>query len=78
MSEICTMRLDPDTRAILVKHLRNALSAASDKLLEGDYSDENLINFDELNQLVRGIILIRPEETESNDQSESQEASIEE
>ena len=54
----------------------NALSAASDKLLEGEYSEENLVAFDELNQLVRGIILIRPEQTESNE--ESQEASIEE
>ena len=76
MSEICTMRLDPDTRSILVKHLMNALSVASDKLLEGEYSEENLVAFDELNQLVRGIILIRPEQTESNE--ESQEASIEE
>ena len=67
------MRLDPDTRAILVKHLMNAMVKASGELMAGDYSEENLVEFDELVQLVKGIVLIKPEETETTEELQPNE-----
>lgn len=67
------MRFDPDTRAVLVKHLMNAMVEVSGKLMAGDYSDENLIAFDELTQLVKGVVMIKPEEVESTEEAQSDE-----
>jgi|14BtaG_2_1085337.scaffolds.fasta_scaffold27158_4 hypothetical protein len=67
------MRLDPDTRAILVKYLMNSMVEVSGKLMGGDYSDENLVAFDELTQLVKGVVMIRPEEVESTEEVQPNE-----
>ena len=58
------MRFEPETRAVLVKHLMNAMVEVSGKLMSGDYSDENMLAFDELTQLVKGVVMIKPEEVE--------------
>ena len=68
------MRFDPDTRAVLVKHLMNAMVEVSGKLMAGDYSDENLVAFDELTQLVKGVVMIKPEEVESPEEVQSDES----
>ena len=73
MNQLCTMRFDPDTRAVLVKHLMNAMVEVSGKLMAGDYSDENLVAFDELTQLVKGVVMIKPEEVESPEEAQSDE-----
>ena len=73
MTEFCTMKLDPDTRAVLVKHLMNSMAEMSGKLMAGDYSDENVVAFDELSQLVRGVVLIRPEQIEEPEEVQTNE-----
>lgn len=73
MTEFCTMKLDPDTRAVLVKHLMNSMAEMSGKLMAGDYSDENVVAFDELSQLVRGVVLIRPEQIEEPEEEQTNE-----
>ena len=45
----------------------------SGKLMGGDYSDENLVAFDELTQLVKGVVMIRPEEVESTEEVQPNE-----
>ena len=67
------MKLDPDTRAVLVKHLMNSMAEMSGKLMAGDYSDENVIAFDELSQLVRGVVLIKPEQVEEQEEEQTNE-----
>ena len=67
------MRFEPETRAVLVKHLMNAMVEVSGKLMSGDYSDENVIAFDELTQLVKGVVMIQPEEVESPEEAQSDE-----
>ena len=73
MTEFCTMKLDPDTRAVLVKHLMNSMVEVSCKLMGGDYSEENLVSFDELSQLVRGVVMIKPEQVEEPKEEETNE-----
>ena len=73
MTEFCTMKLDPDTRAVLVKHLMNSMVEVSGKLMGGDYSEENLVTFDELSQLVRGVVMIKPEQVEEPKEEETNE-----
>ena len=73
MNQLCTMRFEPETRAVLVKHLMNAMVEVSGKLMAGDYSDENVIAFDELTQLVKGVVMIQPEEVESPEEVQSDE-----
>ena len=67
------MRLDPDTRAVLVKHLMNSMVEVSGKLMGGDYSEENLIAFDELTQLVKGVVMVRPEEVKPTEEEQINE-----
>ena len=73
MNQLCTMRFEPETRAVLVKHLMNAMVEVSGKLMAGDYSDENLVAFDELTQLVKGVVMIKPEEVDSPEEAQSDE-----
>lgn len=73
MTEFCTMKLDPDTRAVLVKHLMNSMVEVSGKLMGGDYSEENLVSFDELSQLVRGVVMIKPEQVEVTEEEQTNE-----
>ena len=73
MDQLCTMRLDPDTRAVLVKHLMNSMVEVSGKLMGGDYSEENLIAFDELTQLVKGVVMVRPEEVKPTEEEQINE-----
>jgi len=67
------MKLDPDTRAVLVKHLMNSMVEVSGKLMGGDYSEENLIAFDELTQLVKGVVMVRPEEVKPTEEEQINE-----
>ena len=45
----------------------------SGKLMGGDYSEENLIAFDELTQLVKGVVMVRPEEVKPTEEEQINE-----
>ena len=73
MTEICLMKLDPDTRAVLVKHLLNSMIELSGKLMGGEYTEDNLVAFDELSQLVRGVVMVKAESVETKEETQDNE-----
>ena len=59
-----TVRFDERTKQILVSLLEQATAQITQRIAEGDYSDEALQAHEELVQVKRGILYSRPETPE--------------
>ena len=56
-----TYKLDERGRQVLLNALRIVKNAAEEPLLNGEMTDENLQQYEELNLLHRGVLFVRPD-----------------
>ncbi len=56
-----TLRIDDRGREVLLQALSMVRNAAAEPLMQGDMSQENLQQHEELLQLHRGILYVRPD-----------------
>ena len=56
-----TLRIDDRGREVLLQALSMVRNAAAEPLIQGDMSQENLQQHEELLQLHRGILYVRPD-----------------
>ncbi len=56
-----TLRIDDRGREVLLQALSMVKNAAAEPLMQGDMSQENLQQHEELLQLHRGILYVRPD-----------------
>ena len=59
-----TVRFDTRTKEVIIASLKKELSIAEEVITNGDYSQEALIRYEELNRVIRGILFSKPEEQE--------------
>lgn len=56
-----TLRIDERGRDVLLNCVELVKKAAQDQVVSGDYSDDTLTQHEELLQLHRGILYVRPD-----------------
>jgi hypothetical protein len=56
-----TLRIDDRGREVLLQALRMVKNAAEEPILQGDFDQETLQQHEELLQLHRGILYVRPD-----------------
>ena len=56
-----TLRIDERGREVLLQALRMVKNAAEEPILKGDFDQETLQQHEELLQLHRGILYVRPD-----------------
>ena len=56
-----TLRIDDRGREVLLQALRLVKNAAEEPILKGDFDDETLQQHEELLQLHRGVLYVRPD-----------------
>jgi hypothetical protein len=56
-----TLRIDDRGREVLLNALRLVKNAAEEPILQGDFTDETLQQHEELLQLHRGVLYVRPD-----------------
>lgn len=56
-----TFKLDDRGRQVLINALRLVKNAAEEPLLNGEFTEENYSQFEELNLLHRGVLFVRPD-----------------
>ena len=74
-----TLRIDERGREVLLQALRLVKNAAEEPIAKGDYDQETLQQHEELLQLHRGILYVRPDpepETETEEPVVGPEAGI--
>jgi len=59
-----TLRIDDRGREVLLNALRLVKNAAEEPILAGDFNDETLQQHEELLQLHRGVLYVRPDPEE--------------
>ena len=56
-----TLRIDDRGREVLLNALRLVKNAAEEPILQGDFAEETLQQHEELLQLHRGVLYVRPD-----------------
>ena len=56
-----TLRIDSRGREVLLQALKLVKNAAEEPILKGDHDQETLTQYEELLQLHRGILYVRPD-----------------
>ena len=58
-----TIRFDGRTKGVLVQALLDAQTRAAAAVVAGSYEDETLLTAEEIGQVLRGVLMTRPEVT---------------
>ena len=58
-----TIRFDGRTKGVLVQALLDAQTRAAAAVVNGSYEDQSLLAAEEIGQVLRGILMTRPEAT---------------
>ena len=63
-----TLRIDKRGRDVLLNAIKLVKNAAEEPIAQGDYDDETLRQHEELLQLHRGILYVRPDAVEEDEE----------
>lgn len=58
-----TIRFDSRTKGVIVQALIEAQMRAAGAVINGEYDEQTLLNAEEIGQVLRGVLMTRPEVT---------------
>jgi len=67
MAQIFNVKFDTRSKQILLNSLNREMRIVEDLIIAGDYSENNLVQYEELSRLIRGILYCLPEEVDTTE-----------